>query len=56
MKKSYFLLLSGLYMLLVSCQSPNEKPGDYKLLPLPQQLDVHGISGLKYDDIQHYLA
>ena len=43
-------------MLLISCQSPIEKPGDFKLLPLPQEFENKGISALKYDDILLYYA
>ncbi len=56
MKKLELLLLSGCFILLFSCQFPVEKPGDFKLLPIPHQFDVEGSSKLKYDDIQYYFG
>lgn len=56
MKKIQFLFLSGCFMFLISCQPTAEKAGDFKLLPLPQQFDMSGVSRLKYDDIQHYFT
>ena len=54
MKKFQVFIFSGFFMLLYSCQSPIEKPGDFKLLPLPQQFEITGASVLKYNDIQNY--
>lgn len=54
MKKFQAVFLSGCFILFFSYQSPIEKPGDFKLLPLPQQFEIKGASTLKYDDILHY--
>jgi len=56
MKKFQVLFLSGCFILFFSYQSPIEEPGDFKLLPLPQQFEIKGASTLKYDDILHYYA
>ena len=34
---------------IFSCQPPNQKLGDFKLLPHPQEYDISGVSNLKYD-------
>ena len=56
MKKIQALFLSGCFILFFSCQSGIEKPGDFQLLPSPQQFEIKGASTLKYDDILHYYA
>ena len=56
MKKFQTLFISGCFIFFFSCQSPIEKTGDFKLLPLPQQFEIKGASTLKYDDILHYYA
>ena len=56
MKKqlSSFLIIG--IILLFSCQPENKEPGDFKILPLPQELAISGISELDYDDIQLYYS
>ena len=54
MKKFQTLFISGCFILFFSCQSPVEKPGDFKLLPLPQQFIIKSTSTLKTDKILHY--
>ncbi len=54
MKKIIATFLSGCFILLFSCQSQVEKPGDFKLLPLPQQFIIKGTSTLKTDKILQY--
>lgn len=56
MMKFQVLLISVCFILFISCQSSTEKIGEFKLLPLPQQFEITGTSGLKYSDIQHYYA
>ncbi len=56
MRKFYSLLLSGLFTFLFSCQLPNEKSADFKLLPLPQEFEISGNSSLKYSDILNYYS
>lgn len=53
MKKIPFLLLV-LALVLSSCIEANKKVGDFKVLPLPQQFEITGVSSLKTSDIQHY--
>ncbi|NQU80996.1 MAG: family 20 glycosylhydrolase, partial [Bacteroidetes bacterium] len=50
------MFLSGCFILFFSCQSQVEKPGDFKLLPLPQQFIIKGTSTLKTDKILQYYA
>ncbi len=47
-----FLLVSFAFFL--SCQSQIEKLGDFKILPLPQQFEINGVSKLYSDDILRY--
>ncbi|MCD6566077.1 MAG: family 20 glycosylhydrolase [Bacteroidales bacterium] len=54
MKKLTATFLSGCFILLFSCQSKVEKPGDFKLLPLPQEFIIKGTSTLKTDKILSY--
>lgn len=51
-----FLYLYGFVLLFFSCQSSVEKPGDFKLLPSPQEFVIEGASALKADDIQNYFS
>ncbi|MDY7394236.1 glycoside hydrolase family 20 zincin-like fold domain-containing protein [Aureibaculum sp. 2210JD6-5] len=39
-----------------SCQSPQKKSGDFKLLPLPQKFEINGNSLLKYNNIKSYFS
>ena len=50
-----FLFLACL-SLLVSCVSENKALGDFSLLPLPQQFEIKGVSGLAPEDLQYYHA
>ncbi len=54
MKEFQALFFSGCLILFFSCQSAIEKPGDFKILPLPQLYEIKGSSTLKYDDILYY--
>jgi hexosaminidase len=54
MRELTSLLLSGCLMFFISCQSTNEKLGDFNLLPMPQQFEISGVSSLTYDDVEHY--
>ena len=56
MKKIPAMFLSGCFILFFSCQSQVEKPGDFKLLPLPQKFIIKGTSTLKTDKILFYYA
>jgi hypothetical protein len=56
MKRFPAMFLSGCFILLLSCQSKVEKPGDFKLLPLPQEFIIKGVSTLKADKILFYYA
>ncbi|RLD83492.1 MAG: glycoside hydrolase family 20 [Bacteroidetes bacterium] len=51
MKKLKNLLPYGWLILLLSFQSPIEKPGVFKLLPSPQKFEINGSSLLKYHNI-----
>ena len=46
---------SGL-ILLISCQSQIEKPGSFKLLPLPQHFEIKGSSKIKQENILFYYS
>lgn len=50
-----FFLVS-LSILFYSCEAPVVEPGDFRLLPQPQQFDVSGISELKHSDVKTYFA
>jgi len=39
---------------IFSCQSSEEKLGDFKLLPSPQEIEINGNSSLKYENIKSY--
>ncbi|NOR74403.1 MAG: family 20 glycosylhydrolase, partial [Draconibacterium sp.] len=54
MSKFQHLLFAGFIVFLYSCQTPIEKPGEFKLLPQPQHFEIEGSSSLKFDDIQNY--
>lgn len=41
---------------LISCYSQNEKKGVFKLLPLPQKLEITGTSSLKPNDLYYYFT
>ncbi len=56
MKNLKHLFLYGSVILFFSCQSLVEKPGDFKLLPSPQQFEIKGAGMLKIDDIQKYFS
>lgn len=56
MKKHLGFFLLSLSVLFCSCEAPVVEPGDFKLLPQPQQFAVTGSSELKYDDVKTYFA
>ena len=41
---------------LISCQTIDKKPGDFKLLPLPQEFLIEGESSLGFNDIQDFYS
>jgi hypothetical protein len=50
------LVLIAFCTFLISCQSENDKLGDFKILPLPQEFIINGNSELEYDDIHFYYS
>lgn len=50
------IIYSLFFLALFSCQSGDKKPGDFKLLPLPQEFVIEGVSNFEYNDIQNYYA
>lgn len=50
------LFLIGFIISFLSCQSSYKNPGDFKLLPLPQEFIMEGLSSLKFNDIQNYFS
>ena len=54
MRKIQAFFITASLILLFSCQSSIKKPGDFKLLPLPQQFKINGISELMPEDILFY--
>ena len=54
MKKIQQLFLLGCLLVFFSCQSPTKKPGNFELLPLPQQFEIGGVSDLKFEDVVNY--
>jgi hexosaminidase len=42
--------------IMISCQSTSNKPGDFKLLPLPQQLEITGSSSLSCNSVKSYFS
>jgi len=51
MKNQIVLVLAINMIMLFSCQSPDNKAGDFNLLPLPQKVEFTGVSGLSVDDV-----
>ncbi len=56
MNKFNLLFLYGCVILLLSCSSTNERVGDFKLLPLPQEFEIIGQSSLDFDAIKTYYS
>ena len=54
MKKFLTLIILGCFMF--SCQSTSNKPGDFQLVPLPQQFETLGQSGLSYKSVKTYYS
>ena len=54
MKNQFSLVLAVCMILLSSCQSPDNKTGDFNLLPLPQNVEFTGVSALSVDDILYF--
>ena len=52
MKKLFKLFIYGNFMLFFSCQSISNNTGDFKLLPLPQQFEISGPSGLSHKSVK----
>ncbi len=53
MKTILSLLFFICLIFALSCQSPAEKPGDFKILPIPQEFEIKGSSLLNFEDIMH---
>jgi len=50
-----FIFLIG-FVLLLGCKPEVENPGDFRLLPTPQEFEITGSSNLVYSEIQYYYA
>jgi len=49
----HLLLWCGSVLLFSACRSSSEIPGDFKLLPQPQALEISGNSGIYAKDVQY---
>ena len=56
MKKQFSSLLIIGLTVLFSCQPENKEPGDFNILPLPQELEITGVSALDFDDVKLYYS
>ena len=56
MKKLCNLCLFVGFIFILSCQSQNEIPGNFELLPLPQEFEIAGSSKIKCEDILFYYS
>ncbi|MCK5135823.1 MAG: family 20 glycosylhydrolase [Bacteroidales bacterium] len=56
MKNYLSIFLSACFIMLISCQSPGEQAGDFKLLPQPRHFEIKGTSALSPDDLRHCYA
>ena len=56
MKKHQAKFFLGCLIVIFSCKPSLNKQGDFKLLPLPQQFEIYGVSKLKNSDILFYYA
>lgn len=54
MKNRWWSLVSILF--LISCNEHEPKPGEYSILPLPQEMQLTGISDLRPGDITSYFS
>ncbi|MFK5972924.1 MAG: glycoside hydrolase family 20 zincin-like fold domain-containing protein [Flavobacteriaceae bacterium] len=54
MKKILLVFFSLTFLL--SCTQTTKKQGDFKVLPLPQEFNITGVSTLNYEDVNHYYA
>ena len=45
-----------IFLTISSCQSSDEKLGDFKLLPSPQDFEIKGNSSMKYDNVKFYFS
>jgi len=52
MKRSVWLFVLTIVFALGSCTTKDKIKGDYKLLPLPQEFEITGISSLTANDIK----
>ncbi len=50
------LMLFGCLLILNSCKSAQNSPGDFNLLPLPQLFEISGVSALSVEDLTHYFS
>jgi len=51
MKRITSFYLLAISILLLSCSQKNNKLGDFKLLPQPQEFEVSGVSSISHDGI-----
>jgi len=56
MKKQFSSLLIIGLTVLFSCQPENKEAGDFNILPLPQELEITGVSALDFDDVKLYYS
>ena len=49
MRKITGIYLLTLFVLLFSCSPKEDKMGDFKLLPQPQEFEVTGVSSISHD-------
>jgi hypothetical protein len=53
MKGLNLLLMCGSLLLFSACQSSADSVGEFKLLPIPQQMEISGASGIHVTDVQY---
>ena len=56
MKNTFSLAILLCVAFFISCQSGTKKLGDFKLLPLPQEFKINGVSQLEFKDVNFYAA
>jgi hexosaminidase len=56
MKNLPFVFIISSFLVFSSCQTENDKLGDFKVLPHPQELVISGISELDYDNVRLYYS
>ena len=56
MNKIKLFFLVGISIIICSCQSQDEKRGQFEVLPTPQQFEITGVSKLHYNDLRFYYS